>query len=241
MRYKGVNFVFNSLKIQKTESSSLSDPSSSPTGMSPSDLAQSSSSNGPGPSSWPNFLGMGPMGTQFMQIPGQMDQKTPSLAELQMLLGMGGPKPQYKRARKAAVERKPRQAYSSKQLEKLEAEFKKDKYLSVTKRMELSKTLDLTETQIKTWFQNRRTKWKKQLAANLRLIYRQNYYGPYLPLQEPSLAPCGPFFPPSGPLNPYTQMLPMVPSMIPASVGIFPPTNSLPPTTAAASNSSGSH
>ena len=84
------------------------------------------------------------------------EEKMPTLAELQMLLGMAGPKPQYKRARKAAVERKPRQAYSSKQLDRLESEFKRDKYLSVTKRMELSRALDLTETQIKTWFQNRR-------------------------------------------------------------------------------------
>ena len=40
--------------------------------------------------------------------------------------------------------------------------FQADKYLSVSKRMELSRTLHLTEVQIKTWFQNRRTKWKKQ-------------------------------------------------------------------------------
>ena len=60
------------------------------------------------------------------------------------------------------MDRKPRQAYSAKQLDQLEAEFKADKYLSVSKRLELSKTLHLTEVQIKTWFQNRRTKWKKQ-------------------------------------------------------------------------------
>ncbi|XP_075232273.1 barH-like 1 homeobox protein [Lycorma delicatula] len=71
------------------------------------------------------------------------------------------------------MDRKPRQAYSAKQLERLEAEFKTDKYLSVSKRMELSKALNLTEVQIKTWFQNRRTKWKKQLASRLKMAHRQ--------------------------------------------------------------------
>lgn len=60
------------------------------------------------------------------------------------------------RLRKSGIDRKPRQAYSQMQLEKLEAEFKNDKYLSVSKRLELSKSLNLTEVQIKTWFQNRR-------------------------------------------------------------------------------------
>ena len=69
---------------------------------------------------------------------------------------LAGPKPVGRRPRKPGVDRKPRQAYSSKQLERLEEEFKADKYLSVSKRLELSMALNLTETQIKTWFQNRR-------------------------------------------------------------------------------------
>lgn len=86
-----------------------------------------------------------------------------------------------KRARKPGIDRKPRQAYSAKQLDKLENEFKQDKYLSVSKRMELSKTLNLTEVQIKTWFQNRRTKWKKQLTSRLKMAQRQGIYAaPYL-------------------------------------------------------------
>ncbi|CAG9136766.1 unnamed protein product [Plutella xylostella] len=80
------------------------------------------------------------------------------------------------RARRPGPERKPRQAYSAKQLERLEAEFKLDKYLSVSKRLELSKALGLTEVQIKTWFQNRRTKWKKQLTSRLKIAQRQGLF-----------------------------------------------------------------
>lgn len=86
-----------------------------------------------------------------------------------------GPKIGIKR-RRQGTDRKPRQAYSAKQLERLEMEFKQDKYLSVSKRLELSKCLNLTEVQIKTWFQNRRTKWKKQLTSRIKIAHRQGLY-----------------------------------------------------------------
>ncbi|XP_022249209.1 barH-like 2 homeobox protein [Limulus polyphemus] len=89
------------------------------------------------------------------------------------------PKPTGRRPRKPGVERKPRQAYSAKQLERLEAEFKVDKYLSVSKRMELSAALNLTEVQIKTWFQNRRTKWKKQMTTRMKIAQRQGIWPPH--------------------------------------------------------------
>ncbi|XP_071491091.1 uncharacterized protein [Diadema antillarum] len=95
---------------------------------------------------------------------------------------VSGPKPVGRRPRKPGVDRKPRQAYSSKQLERLEEEFKADKYLSVSKRLELSMALNLTETQIKTWFQNRRTKWKKQMMARLKMAHRQGLWAsPFMP------------------------------------------------------------
>ncbi|KAG8320707.1 Homeobox protein ceh-19 [Homalodisca vitripennis] len=96
-----------------------------------------------------------------------------------------------RRSRKPGIDRKPRQAYSAKQLERLEAEFKEDKYLSVSKRVELSKALNLTEVQIKTWFQNRRTKWKKQLASRLKMAQRPST-GLFFPASL--LAPTTPYY-----------------------------------------------
>ncbi|KAH3788744.1 homeobox protein slou-like [Dreissena polymorpha] len=58
--------------------------------------------------------------------------------------------------------RRARTAFTYEQLVALENKFKTTRYLSVCERLNLALTLNLTETQIKIWFQNRRTKWKKQ-------------------------------------------------------------------------------
>ncbi|CAH1241803.1 BARHL1 [Branchiostoma lanceolatum] len=71
--------------------------------------------------------------------------------------------------------KRPRTAFTAEQIKELEGEFQKNKYLSVTKRLELSNQLKLTETQIKIWFQNRRTKWKRKFTNDLELMAHQHY------------------------------------------------------------------
>ncbi|XP_068457746.1 barH-like homeobox 1a [Clinocottus analis] len=66
--------------------------------------------------------------------------------------------------------RKARTAFSDRQLARLERSFQKQKYLSVQDRMQLAASLQLSDTQVKTWYQNRRTKWKRQSAVGLELL-----------------------------------------------------------------------
>ncbi|GJQ82751.1 hypothetical protein Trydic_g19760 [Trypoxylus dichotomus] len=71
--------------------------------------------------------------------------------------------------------KRPRTAFTAAQIKSLEAEFERNKYLSVAKRCQLSKTLKLTETQIKIWFQNRRTKWKRKYTNDIEILAQQYY------------------------------------------------------------------
>ncbi|XP_069947895.1 homeobox protein ceh-30-like [Cherax quadricarinatus] len=99
-------------------------------------------------------------------------------------------------------QRKARTAFSDNQLQTLEKSFERQKYLSVQDRMELAAKLNLTDTQVKTWYQNRRTKWKRQTAVGLELLAEagnyaalQRLYGQHYWPPTPTLAHITPTLP----------------------------------------------
>ncbi|KAK9398496.1 homeobox protein not2-like [Crotalus adamanteus] len=82
-----------------------------------------------------------------------------------------------------------RTVFTPEQLERLEEEFLKQQYMVGSERLDLAATLQLTETQVKVWFQNRRIKWRKQSleqkAAKLSSQFGRTQAAPSGPLARP--------------------------------------------------------
>ncbi|KAL5261841.1 hypothetical protein ACHWQZ_G007518 [Mnemiopsis leidyi] len=62
---------------------------------------------------------------------------------------------------KMKKKRKPRTSFTNLQLFELERKFYHKKYLASSERKKLAQLLNLTDIQVKTWFQNRRNKHKR--------------------------------------------------------------------------------
>ncbi|XP_071544002.1 uncharacterized protein [Panulirus ornatus] len=80
---------------------------------------------------------------------------------------MGGNGGAGKRQEDKKKPRRRRTAFTHAQLAYLERKFRVQKYLSVADRSDVAEALNLSETQVKTWYQNRRTKWKRQNQMRL--------------------------------------------------------------------------
>ncbi|XP_046663045.1 homeobox protein Nkx-6.2-like [Homalodisca vitripennis] len=76
-------------------------------------------------------------------------------------------------AEKDGKKKHTRPTFSGQQIFALEKTFEQTKYLAGPERAKLAYALGMTESQVKVWFQNRRTKWRKKHAAEMATAKRK--------------------------------------------------------------------
>uniref|UniRef100_A0A182W4G6 Homeobox domain-containing protein n=1 Tax=Anopheles minimus TaxID=112268 RepID=A0A182W4G6_9DIPT len=132
-------------------------------------------------------------------------------------------------AMQAKRKKKTRTVFSRAQVFQLESTFDLKRYLSSSERAGLAASLRLTETQVKIWFQNRRNKWKRQLAAELEAANMANMaHAAQRLVRVPVLyheGATGGFVPP--PPHPHSQQLYYTTSAARAGSPPRPPLSSL--------------
>uniref|UniRef100_A0A1A7W626 Homeobox protein engrailed-like n=1 Tax=Iconisemion striatum TaxID=60296 RepID=A0A1A7W626_9TELE len=73
-----------------------------------------------------------------------------------------GPRTRKLKKKKSSKEdKRPRTAFTAEQLQRLKTEFQANRYITEQRRQSLAQELNLNESQIKIWFQNKRAKIKK--------------------------------------------------------------------------------
>ncbi|CAH1103647.1 unnamed protein product [Psylliodes chrysocephalus] len=104
---------------------------------------------------WPGIQGLNPI--SWRDRLSSMNQNN--------MGGMGGDKD--------AKKKHTRPTFSGQQIFALEKTFEQTKYLAGPERAKLAYALGMTESQVKVWFQNRRTKWRKKHAAEMATAKRK--------------------------------------------------------------------
>ncbi|XP_053327601.1 homeobox protein engrailed-1 [Spea bombifrons] len=66
-----------------------------------------------------------------------------------------------KKKKNEKEDKRPRTAFTAEQLQRLKSEFQANRYITEQRRQTLAQELNLNESQIKIWFQNKRAKIKK--------------------------------------------------------------------------------
>ncbi|XP_028319026.1 homeobox protein engrailed-1b isoform X2 [Gouania willdenowi] len=66
-----------------------------------------------------------------------------------------------KKKKNSKEDKRPRTAFTAEQLQRLKSEFQTNRYITEQRRQALAQELNLNESQIKIWFQNKRAKIKK--------------------------------------------------------------------------------
>lgn len=87
-----------------------------------------------------------------------------------------------------------RPTFSGHQIYVLEKTFEQAKYLAGPERAKLAYQLAMSESQVKVWFQNRRTKWRKRSAAEMASAKKRNAALANSPLSGDSSASVSPRF-----------------------------------------------
>ncbi|KAK3530093.1 hypothetical protein QTP86_013329 [Hemibagrus guttatus] len=78
-----------------------------------------------------------------------------------VVLGPGPRTRKLKKKKSEKEDKRPRTAFTAEQLQRLKAEFQASRYITEQRRQSLAQELNLNESQIKIWFQNKRAKIKK--------------------------------------------------------------------------------
>ena len=63
--------------------------------------------------------------------------------------------------------------FSPHQIQTMEKEFAKQRHVTEDSRARLASEVKLTKTQVKIWFQNRRTKWKNEIKDEVNATLRR--------------------------------------------------------------------